>query len=316
MTFPSDPEQRTPDNDGQTDPSEDRLDPVGDPVPSTGADREHAADGPGALPDAESAPITPPEPDSEPMETGSAELGTQALREQDQAEWGPERSAEADSSEPESVILVDRAEDSAHEAAGSRIEVTEPSVATSAQPSGNKSGRELRRLARILGVTSVLALGLLWVLSRLIDRQSNADLLDLIPESRAALTSLLEARSAEALSSLVLDNGWRVAIPEIDGASPEGLGFSEILPGISLPVLVFREEGGATLLISLVNYAFLDTHEGLLYLSREVLEAVGAEDTFVLPRSTPQVLVWRKGDELYLAATEGDREELAGRIRP
>ncbi len=179
-----------------------------------------------------------------------------------------------------------------------------------------RSGPSVRRLAIWISFLAAVSIAALWGLNRFVGGSDQSDILAVIPDSRVQLSSFFEVNQGEDLAQLVLrHSAWRVSVPEIEGSSPAGLGFAEIRAGISIPVLVYGESDGTSLLVSIVNYAFLDTHDDLLRLDRRLLDALSEENTFVLPPSSDRLL-WRTGDDIFMVSTGQSREALAGRIFP
>ena len=69
------------------------------------------------------------------------------------------------------------------------------------------------------------------------------------------------------------------------------------------------------LAITVVNYAFLDTHQGVLSIDAPVLNEIETEYTFsIRPTRRHSVVVWRSGDEIFLAPTSEEPESLTARI--
>lgn len=174
----------------------------------------------------------------------------------------------------------------------------------------------LRRIALAFLGMVVVGLGSLWLLDSLTEEPVSGDLITFAVDAEEAITQFRDVPNAGAVQDQLMRRlGWRVRVPEIRDTPLKGVGFAEIMTGISVPVLMYDEASGGDLAVTIVNYVFLDTHEGVLRIEPEALRGIEREEAFVVRKSRDQdVLIWRSGDEIFLASGESSGEELAARI--
>lgn len=183
-------------------------------------------------------------------------------------------------------------------------------------PATPPTGPSVPRLVLGLLAAALLIFSAFWILDDVYSEEPNGDLTGLIARSSTAISTFYEMDTPDDVAqALRREFDWRISVPAIQRAELRGLGFSEILPGVTIPVLLYREASGLDIPVSIVNYVFMDKHEGLLSLSDDLLRALETEAAFALPREPDDVFLWRKGDEIFLAASD-DRAALVDRIAP
>jgi hypothetical protein len=112
--------------------------------------------------------------------------------------------------------------------------------------------------------------------------------------------------------------GSRITIPSINEATLQGVSIREVADDADVPVLLFQDiASGKSITIYVYSYAFLDRHERRLVLERDILRQIEAEGNFDLhDLGETKALIWRYRDDIFVAITSGDAEELRGRISP
>ncbi|HEX7071726.1 MAG TPA: hypothetical protein VF190_13010 [Rhodothermales bacterium] len=186
--------------------------------------------------------------------------------------------------------------------------------------------RERRAVAsgrprRILYATVlVLVAGLVgYVASALLEPKPDSNLVTLSARNMNAVTADFESDSAAEIESFVRDEGnRRIVVPDIEQTSLIGAGFSEIVDGVRVPVILYRDRSSNERMpVFVYSYALLDRHADRLTLERDVMQQIQDERHFDLhDLGDTRILIWRNRDEIFVAATHGDASDLQDRIRP
>lgn len=131
----------------------------------------------------------------------------------------------------------------------------------------------------------------------------------------------LQTNSTAAAELFVREQlGQRLSIPSIEGASLQSVSIVEIASDVRIPVLryedtVFENSEEAFITTYVYTYALLGEHEDRLQLDREILRQIGDHNQAETRTIGDQaVLIWRDRDEIFVATTPGDPEDLRGRL--
>jgi hypothetical protein len=96
----------------------------------------------------------------------------------------------------------------------------------------------------------------------------------------------------------------------------QGVGESEIAAGIPVPVLIFDDGGNGPLAVFALSYALLEEVGDRFTLGEDVLKQIQTEGfTDIHDEGRRKVIVFRNRDDIFVAVTTGDPQDLAGRIR-
>ncbi|GAB5518071.1 MAG: hypothetical protein RhofKO_03220 [Rhodothermales bacterium] len=199
-------------------------------------------------------------------------------------------------------------------AAGSERPVPEPE----ADAASSALGRILKRA--LVATLVIFALGSLgYFVSEALEQPPETDVIRLAVAQAEDRSLLFETASLEQAESMVQTRlNWRLTLPEIDAAPLAGVSIRALTEEINVPVFVYEDQSKAeTVVITLValNYALLNEHAERLNLSAEVLRYIEVEGRFQrYDEATRDILVWRYADEIYVAITTADAENLQRRI--
>ncbi len=156
-----------------------------------------------------------------------------------------------------------------------------------------------------------------YFLSMLLERTPDVNLINLTARQAEDVAVLHATARPEEAERFVLDQlGWRLIVPAIDAARLEGVGLSEVAPGVQVPVILFRDDvTEQAIALYAYTYTLLDRFADRVRLEAEVLRQIEEEQHYDLyDLGEQKVLIWRNRNEIYLAVTEGDAEELRQRI--
>ncbi len=174
----------------------------------------------------------------------------------------------------------------------------------------------LRKFSLVVAIIAVAGL-LGYGFTRLTTREPDRNLISLSARQAELIEPTFRTTSAEQAERYIFDRlGIRVTVPTIRGATLQGLSIREVTRSANVPVLLFQDvDSNRTLTIYVYTYAFLDRHERRLVLERDILRQIEDEGNFDLhDLGREKALIWRHRDDIFIAITEGDAEELRGRI--
>ncbi|MEX0820614.1 MAG: hypothetical protein WD021_00590, partial [Rhodothermales bacterium] len=172
-----------------------------------------------------------------------------------------------------------------------------------------------RRAAAVLVVIALAGL-VGYGLSYMTRSEPDANLISLSAGQAGEVDLAFQTTSAEQAERFVRDRlDRRIVIPDIEGASLQGISIRAVAEGAEVPVMVY---GGPSqdIVVYVYSYAFLDRHRGSVELSSDVLNQIEEEGHFDLhDLGETKALVWRHRGDIYIAVTDGDAEALRDRIR-
>lgn len=123
--------------------------------------------------------------------------------------------------------------------------------------------------------------------------------------------------NAEQAERFIIDRmGWRLTTPEISQASLLGISLTEILDSVELPVLVFSDDEGDTVIpVFAFTYSFLEDHRNQFGLARSTLRQIQESAGFdVHEMDGRTAVVWRDRDDIFIAFVEGSGVDFQSRI--
>jgi DNA-directed RNA polymerase specialized sigma24 family protein len=176
-----------------------------------------------------------------------------------------------------------------------------------------------KRLQRSLAVASIVFFtGLLgYVASRVLETPPDTSVITI--SARASDRARVELASddpSEIGAYLEERTGWRLSVPEIDGAHLVGARITEPSAGIRVPTMVYADAvDGRRVVVLAYSYALIDRHSDELRFDRETLMQIQEEGRYDLhDLGGKQVLVWRHRNAIFVAVTEGQAEALHDRV--
>ncbi|MEX1055342.1 MAG: hypothetical protein WED81_04900 [Rhodothermales bacterium] len=175
-----------------------------------------------------------------------------------------------------------------------------------------------KRLAQRSGavVAIIATAGLLgYGFTYIMQREPDVSLISLSARHADAVEATFETSRPEQAERFIFDRlGERVTVPTIQRATLHGVSVGDVTEGAEVPVLIYGE-GDQTIVVYVYSYAFLDRHDKHLVLERDILRQIEDEGNFDLhDLGEDKVLIWRNRDDIYIAITSGDAEELRQRI--
>ncbi len=176
-------------------------------------------------------------------------------------------------------------------------------------------GRLLSRFVAILLL--VVVAGMLgYGFTRLMQRESRSNLIALSARQALDVEASFQTTSAEQAERYVYDRlNRRITVPSINEAGFNGVSIRTIAEGAETPVLLYQDSDGTPIVVYVYSYAFLDRFGDRLVLERDVLSQIEEEGHFDLhDLGKEKALVWRRRDDILVAITTGDAEELRQRI--
>jgi hypothetical protein len=176
-----------------------------------------------------------------------------------------------------------------------------------------------RRLQRALAIASIVFFaGLIgYVASRVLETPEDSGVIALsVRASDRARVELATDRPEEVQAFLEERTGWRVPVPQIEGAHLIGARITEPAPGARVPTIVYADDDdGSRVVVLAYSYALIDHHAETLRFDRETLEQIQEEGRYDLhDLGSRQVLVWRQRNAIFVAVTEGQAEALHERV--
>jgi DNA-directed RNA polymerase specialized sigma24 family protein len=168
----------------------------------------------------------------------------------------------------------------------------------------------------VVAVAGLLGYGFTSFMNR---GEPDLNLISLSARQAESVVATFQTASPEQAERYIYDRlGSRITVPSINEATLQGLSIREIADGADVPVLLFQDfESGKAITIYVYSYAFLDRHEQRLVLERDILRQIEAEGNFDLhDLGETKALIWRYRDDIFVAITSGDAEQLRGRISP
>ena len=198
--------------------------------------------------------------------------------------------------------------------------LTEKIPASTQEPaaqSGSIAGSIIKRIVTIVLIVAVAGL-LGYGFSHLMQRSPKASLIKLSASQAVEIEASFQTTSAEQAERYVYDRlGRRITVPAIDRAALQGVSIRDITDGAEVPVLVYSDtHGTGSVVVYIYSYAFLDQYDESLVLGRDILGQIEEEGNFDLhDLGAEKALVWRRSDDILVAITAGDAEELRRRIR-
>ncbi len=201
-----------------------------------------------------------------------------------------------------------------------RTDADDHEVQPAQEPSDNTRGTLVRGLLKRAGaiLLIVAVAGLLgYGFSSLMRQNPKANLISLSAGQALDVQAGFQTASAEQAERYVYDRlGRRITVPTIDRAALQGVSIRSISDGAEVPVLIYQEAGDAgSIVVYVYSYAFLDRFEESLVLDPDVLRQIEEEGNFDLhDLGEEKALVWRRSDDILVAVTAGDAEELRQRI--
>ena len=111
--------------------------------------------------------------------------------------------------------------------------------------------------------------------------------------------------------------GIQVKIPAVRNAGIAGAGALGLRDGVSIPTIEFTDPDGDIERLLVFTYAMLDSWEFAFYLDRAVRLELEHDRSFAVVNATDgrEVILWRSGDDIYLAVAENGASRLISRIR-
>lgn len=149
------------------------------------------------------------------------------------------------------------------------------------------------------------------------NREPDLNLISLSARQAKSIVPSFQTTSAEQAERYVFDRiGARVTVPTINQTALHGVAIHEIAESADVPVLLFQDaETGQPVAVYIYSYAFLDRHRDQLIVGRDILRQIEDQGNFDLhDLGEEKALIWRYRDDIFVAITFGDAEELRGRI--
>lgn len=196
---------------------------------------------------------------------------------------------------------------------------TSQTVRSSADPNLLNWSSLLKKFGAMMLVVAVAGL-LGYGFTSLMNRgEPDLNLISLSARQAESVVATFQTASPEQAERYIYDRlGSRITIPSISAATLQGVSIREVADNADVPVLLFQDiASDRSITIYVYSYAFLDRHEQRLVLERDVLRQIEAEGNYDLhDLGETKALIWRYRDDIFLAITSGDAEELRGRISP
>ena len=172
-------------------------------------------------------------------------------------------------------------------------------------------GKRVGAVVALIALAGILGYGFTYLMKH----EPDVSLISLSARQADGVEAGFETTSPEQAERFIFETlGERVTVPLIQQASLAGVSVSDVSDGAEVPVLVYREQD-RTIVVFIYSYAFLDAHTQRLVLEKDILRQIEDEGNFDLhDLGDDKALVWRNRDDIYVAITSGDAEELRARI--
>lgn len=174
----------------------------------------------------------------------------------------------------------------------------------------------LKKMAAVLSIIAVAGL-LGYGFTYLTRHQPDVNLISISARQAESVEANFQTTSAEQAERFIHDRlGLRVTLPTIADAALQGVSIRTVVENAEVPVVLFQDASSdEPVTVYVYSYAFLDRHEKDLVLERDILRQIADEGNFDLhDLGDSKALVWRNRDDIFIAITSGDAEELRGRI--
>ena len=111
--------------------------------------------------------------------------------------------------------------------------------------------------------------------------------------------------------------GVKVRLPGIENAEFSGAGSFDLHHGISIPTVFVEDPDGDVKRIFVFTYSLLDDWSSGVFLDRSVRLELEHDGSYavVSARDGREIVLWRSGDDIFLAVAEHGASRLISRIR-
>lgn len=174
----------------------------------------------------------------------------------------------------------------------------------------------LKKLAAILTLIAVAGM-LGYAFTRFTERTPDINLISITARQASSVEASFHTTSAEQAERYIYDRlGSRVTLPTIDEAALQGVSIRSVVDGAEVPVVVFLDVSTSRpIAVYVYSYAFLDRHADEVILENDILRQIESEGNFDLhDLGEEKALVWRNRDDIFIAITRADADELRSRI--
>lgn len=171
---------------------------------------------------------------------------------------------------------------------------------------------------RITALLLVLTVGVAaYVLSGHPDMHDATNLVGLVGSVQIAPEPLLETSDAADVEELLRSRvGYRLLVPNVVGASITSVGTWSAGRNLRIPVVTYDDPRGDITAALILNYALLDKMSDSVFLDRSVRLDLEQERSYtvVSTNDNREVVVWRVGDDIFVAIAENGAGSLIPRI--
>ena len=212
--------------------------------------------------------------------------------------------------------LAHRIQSSFSEPTGDRTSRESRWMSASGDTSDTAQKKPTPRIAqRLVALSLIVTAGFFgYIGSTLFYSEPDSDLITIsAKKARRAKPILATTDRLEAQEFIGNHMDWKLSLPAIAGTSIQGVGISEVVNDVRVPVFLYepsesqRETNSASpVTVYAYTYALLDQNREKIALDEKTLAAIADEnymDQYTL-QSGNNVFIWRDADEIFVAVTE------------
>jgi hypothetical protein len=176
------------------------------------------------------------------------------------------------------------------------------------------SGSPLRRT--MMTLLMVLTVGIAaFLLSERSGPRGATNLVGLVGTEEIEAELLLETSLSREVEDVLRNElGYRLRVPGIVDATIEGVGTWDAGRNVKIPVIFYDDPSGDIRTALVLNYAILDRISAAVFLDRSIRVELEQDRSYAVVNAADdrEVVLWRVGDDIFLALAE----QGAGRLIP
>lgn len=121
---------------------------------------------------------------------------------------------------------------------------------------------------------------------------------------------------AEIEDALLATMGYRLVVPGIVGTKIVGVGTWDADRNVRIPVITYDDPQGDVSKVLVMNYALLDKISGAVFLDKSIRRELEQARSYAVVSTSDdrEVVLWRAGDDIFLAIAERGAGRLIPRI--
>lgn len=147
--------------------------------------------------------------------------------------------------------------------------------------------------------------------------RDSTNLVGLVGSETVDPKPLLQTTQVTEIEDMLLSEfGYRLTVPTIIGARIVGVGTWDAGRNVRIPVVSYDDPDGDIHVALVMNYAMLDRISSAVFLDRSIRVELEHDKSYavVSTADSREVVLWRSGDDIFLAIAENGAGSLIPRI--